>query len=495
MMRSLLCGVVALLSSGIIIIRADAFQSPPPCGAIQRIAAPCRWSNAAKRIGRVPRGGGYVFAAAVPVTGDSTAAPADSPPFSSGEGMLRATAFTFVLGLSLTTLTPAPHLVGELGQVNGVRLLTALATTSAATEIGLSPIVGGLSDSVGRKPVLVGTLAVSLLAGIFAAVSPSVATISLQKFVNGAVIGIFFLAAGAILADKFRTEPQKLAASSGVLFALVNAGFGVGIALSGLLPPSLHLRYAASSVVCALGLALAAFGVRETMPDADRVPFKARAFNPFAFTRLLTAGEPGSAGRRTMRLLAALAALTLFPLFMGDVLQVFAVSQWSLTNVQVSSLFSFIAVSGVVSNLVGGTLIRKLGLRPFTALATASTLLLWIGFSTAHLQVALICAGVGFLGPARTLGATTMMTSEGAKLGIPQGQLSGDRANLVAWLKVVGPLVYGALYVRGVSAGVPQAPFLLNVVLTAAALVLGPIALAGGSADQGAGQQKKEVKM
>ena len=135
-----------------------------------------------------------------------------------GETMLRLTAFTFVLGLSLTTLTPAPHLVGELGQVNGVRLLTALATTSAATEIGLSPIVGGLSDSVGRKPVLVGTLGVSLLAGIAAAVAPTVATVALQKFVNGAVVGIFFLAAGAILADKFRTEPQKLAASSGILF-------------------------------------------------------------------------------------------------------------------------------------------------------------------------------------------------------------------------------------------------------------------------------------
>ena len=77
-----------------------------------------------------------------------------------------------------------------------------------------------------------------------------------------------------------------------------------------------------------------------------------------------------------------------------------------------------------------------------------------------------------------------MMTSEGAKLGIPQGQLSGDRANLVAWLKVVGPLLYGSLYVRGVGAGVPQAPFLLNVVLTAAALMLGPVALAAGGADQ-----------
>ena len=155
---------------------------------------------------------------------------------------------------------------------------------------------------------------------------------------------------------------------------------------------------------------------------------------------------------------------------------------------EVSSLFSFIAVSGVVSNLLGGTLIRNLGLRTFTALATASTLLLWVGFSTARLKVALICAAVGFLGPARTLGATTMMTSEGAKLGIPQGQLSGDRANLIAWLKVVGPLVYGALYVRGVGAGVPQAPFVLNVALTAAALMLGPIALAAGSADQ---QKKK----
>jgi len=398
--------------------------------------------------------------------------------------MLRATAFTFVLGLSLTTLTPAPHLVGELGQVNGVRLLTALATTSAATEIGLSPIIGGLSDSLGRKPVLIGTLGSALLASVAAAIAPSVATVALQKFVSGAVVGIFFLAAGAILADKFRTEPQKLAASSGILFALVNAGFGIGIALSGLLPTGLRIRYTASSVVCLVGVAFASFGVRESMPSEDRVPFKARAFNPFAFTRLLTAGAAGSVGRRTMRLLAALAALTLFPLFMGDVLQVFAVSQWAMTNAQVSSLFAFIAVSGVISNLAGGTLIQKLGLRTFTAIATSSTLLLWIGFSTARLKVALICAGVGFLGPARTLGATTMMTSEGAKLGIPQGQLSGDRANLVAWLKVIGPLIYGALYVRGVGMGVPQAPFILNVVLTAAALMLGPVALAAGSADQ-----------
>ena len=85
------------------------------------------------------------------------------------------------------------------------------------------------------------------------------------------------------------------------------------------------------------------------------------------------------------------------------------------------------------------------------------------------------------LGPARTLGVTTMITSEGVKREIPQGQLSGDRANMVAWLKVIGPLLYGQLYVRGSGIGLPQSPFILNAVLCAVALFLGPMVLAAGA--------------
>jgi hypothetical protein len=71
-----------------------------------------------------------------------------------------------------------------------------------------------------------------------------------------------------------------------------------------------------------------------------------------------------------------------------------------------------------------------------------------------------------------------MLTSEGARLGIPQGQLAGDRANLIAWIKIIGPLLYGQAYIAGMAAGVPQAPFFLNVIVTLAALGLGPVALA-----------------
>lgn len=228
---------------------------------------------------------------------------------------LQLTAFVFVFGLSLVTLIPTREVMARLGTEKGMALLTLLASTSAGSEIVLSPLVGGLTDSVGRKPVLLITVASVFAANLATAVCPTVPLIALSRFVSNLVVGIFFLSAGAILADRLRAEPAKLAAASGTLFALVNGGFGLGIAASGLLPAGLSLRtrYGISALVSLLGVGLAS-RVKESLADADRVPFQVRSFNPFAFTRLFFMG-------RAMRLLAVLAAFTLAPLFMGDTLQ------------------------------------------------------------------------------------------------------------------------------------------------------------------------------
>jgi hypothetical protein len=45
------------------------------------------------------------------------------------------------------------------------------------------------------------------------------------------------------------TQTNSNTNSTGVLYALVNAGFGVGVGLSGLLPPGLPTSYAASAIV------------------------------------------------------------------------------------------------------------------------------------------------------------------------------------------------------------------------------------------------------
>merc|ERR1740133_836641 len=261
--------------------------------------------------------------------------PASAPPAVENPARpLQLTAFVFVLGLSLVTLTPAKEVTTRMGTEAGMRLLTLLTTGSAAAEIAFSPLVGSLTD----------------------------------------VVGIFFLAAGAILADRLRDDPAKLAAASGSLFAVVNGGFGVGIAASELLPSGLRWRYGISSLISLLGFGMAA-RVRESLSDEDRLPFEVRSFNPFAFTRLFFMS-------RAMSLLALLSVLTLLPIFMGDTLQVFALTQWQLIMPQVSQLFTGVAVSGVIANVVGGRLIRALGLQLFTAIATVSTLQLFTAIAT-----------------------------------------------------------------------------------------------------------------
>merc|ERR1740133_238737 len=119
--------------------------------------------------------------------------PASAPPAVENPARpLQLTAFVFVLGLSLVTLTPAKEVTTRMGTEAGMRLLTLLTTGSAAAEITFSPLVGSLTDSVGRKPVLLVTC--------------------------------------------FSVFAVNLATASGSLFAVVNGGFGVGIAGSELLP-------------------------------------------------------------------------------------------------------------------------------------------------------------------------------------------------------------------------------------------------------------------
>lgn len=202
---------------------------------------------------------------------------------------------------------------------------------------------------------------------------------------------------------------------------------------------SIHPRLAGSHGATLLpGVAVvAALGVRETMAPTERVPFRLQSFNPVSCVRLLQYG-------REMKLLAILLAITLQPIFMGDVIQVYALDEWSLTQGQVATFFTAIPMLGALGNVVGGRLVRYIGVQSFTAVATLSNIVFWIGCCVSY-QAALGCAAIGFLGPARTLGASTALTTIGASKGIPQGQLSGDRSNLIAILKVLGPVVYGTL--------------------------------------------------
>ena len=400
--------------------------------------------------------------AAVPSRGGGAGVVALRP-----ERALRPLSFLFVLSVAVVALAPAPALIEQVGSERATALLGVVGSLSAALEIALAPLVGALADSWGRKPVLLSVLVSVLCANGLAWMRPTVGALLCTKCVGSLVVGLYFLATGAMLGDAYKGDPGQLAATSGVLFALVNVGFASGIMLSSKLPGGVRAAYGAATAASVAALAFATLAVAETNPE--KVPYKLEAFNPVSCARLFRDG-------REMRLLAALLAITLQPIFMGDVLQIFAIDQWKLTKGQVSTFFTLIPALGALGNVVGGKVAKVFGIQAFTAVATLSNLLFWCGCCVSH-EAALACAVVGFLGPARTLGASTSLTNLAGKRKIPQGRLSGDRANLVAWLKILGPLVYGKLYVAGLAAGRPTLPFALNIGLTLGALALAPFAL------------------
>ena len=192
------------------------------------------------------------------------------------ERALQPTAFLFVLSVAVCALVPPAHLVSSMGSAGATRQRSAVASISALMEILLAPLVGALSDSIGRKPVLMLTLLAVLVVNSVAACFPVVPLIVASTFVSKCVVGLFFLSSGASLGDAYRTDPAKLAGASGTLFALVNAGFAVGIALSRFLPARNTLRwaYGISAGMAALATAVAGVAVRETMEPSQRVPFK-----------------------------------------------------------------------------------------------------------------------------------------------------------------------------------------------------------------------------
>jgi DHA1 family tetracycline resistance protein-like MFS transporter len=95
-----------------------------------------------------------------------------------------------------------------------------------------SPILGDLSDRYGRRPVLVFSLAGTVVSFVMLAMAQSIAMLFLARIVDG-LSGGNISTARAYVADI--TEPQDRARAYGILGAAFGLGFIFGPALSGVL--------------------------------------------------------------------------------------------------------------------------------------------------------------------------------------------------------------------------------------------------------------------
>jgi MFS family permease len=109
-----------------------------------------------------------------------------------------------------------------------------LMAAYSAMQFVFSPILGRLSDRVGRRPVLLISLAGSVTGFVLFALAHSLAWLFASRLLAG-ICGGNIATAQAVIADT--TPPEKRAHGMGMIGAAFGLGFIAGPALAGVLAP------------------------------------------------------------------------------------------------------------------------------------------------------------------------------------------------------------------------------------------------------------------
>lgn len=343
-----------------------------------------------------------------------------------------------------------------------------LATSFAAMQFLFGPVLGGLSDRYGRRPVLLLALVVMTVDYGVMALAGTVWLLLLGRLVGG-ITAATHATASAYMADI--SPAQDRAARFGLIGAAFGAGFVLGPLLGGIIGEySARAPFWAAAALAAGNAALGWAVLRETLPHAHRRAFDWRRANPLGALRALTR-LPGL-GRLLSVYFIYHVGFAAYP----AVWAFFAKERfdWSPTMVGLS-----LGLFGVQMVLVQGTLIgpviRRFGARHtviaghvFALAAFAALTLLTSG--TWALIMTPLAALAGVIPPALQ-GIMSARVAPSA-----QGELHGALSSATALAMIVSPLtmtaVFAAFTAPEARLYLPGAPFLLALLLTLAGLAV-----------------------
>ena len=371
------------------------------------------------------------------------------------------------IGLMLPVM---PDLIRE---VNGGTLSQAalwggiLSTTFAVMQFLFGPVVGGLSDRFGRRPVLLTSLVVMAADYVVMALAGSIWLLLAGRIVGG-ITAATQSSASAYMADI--SSPQDRTKH----FGLVGAAFGLGFVLGPLIGGVLA-EYGTRAPFWAAALLAgsnALFGwlvLKETVTPERRRAFDWRRANPFGALRHL--GK--LPGVRQLLLVYFLyhVAFAVYP----AVWAYFAQAQFGWT----AAIIGFsIGLYGLIMALVQAGAIR-LTLRWFGERGTvivghvfAICSYLALGFVTSG-TLALILTPLAALSgviPPALQGVMSQRVADDA-----QGELQGALTSATSLAMILSPLAMTAAFARFTAADapiyLPGAPFLLALLLSFLGLV------------------------
>ena len=392
---------------------------------------------------------------------------ADHPVNRTAVRFVVATLFIDAIGFGIV-LPVVPALVmtlehGTLAQAT--RTGGWLALIYALTQFLLGPLVGGLGDRFGRRPVLVGALGGFAIDYLLMGFSPSIGWL----FVGRALAGIFgasFGPATAALADI--STPDDRAKTFGLISAAFGIGFVVGPAIGGLLGtlgPRAPFYAAATLAACNFTYGLIFFP--ETLPPARRRALDPRRLNPLG--ALLAIRRAG----RVVPLLTVYFFWQMATLVYPVTWAYYTIASfgWSTAMIGASLAWSGLMMAAMQVLLVG-RIVARLGERRAAMLGMAVATLGFLGYAVLR-DGTLVFVLLTFTGLQSIVQPAIMAMMSRRVAENQQGELQGLNGSVAALAAILAPLVLTQplAYFTGPHAPVyfPGAAFIISAAATSVA--------------------------
>lgn len=384
-------------------------------------------------------------------------------------GLILCTVFLDALGYGLI-IPVLPGVVRRFGaDPSFVSQLFGLFVASyAVVQLLAAPILGGLSDRFGRRPVLLVSLAGAAVDYVFMAYAPSLPLLFVGRVVSG-VTGASMAVANAYVADI--SDEKSRPGRFGLMAAALGAGIVVGPAMGGVLgqlgPKVPFLTAAALNLV---NLAGALLVLPESLATTSRRRQPFAHWNPLASLRHLWRASPLTplfwcyllvhmAGRATSSLWA-----------------LFTEHRFGWSSFEIGTSLAFLGlIMAVAQATLPGPAIAGLGERRALRLGlllSAATYIA-IGLATRGWMLYVMIAASALAAIAGPVLQSLM--SRGVS-DDAQGELQGSLASVTSLTAIAGPLLYTSVFakaVRGSSgASLAGAPFLVGAAFCAVAWVL-----------------------
>jgi DHA1 family multidrug resistance protein-like MFS transporter len=268
-----------------------------------------------------------------------------------GDGILQV----WMLAISLSILqigfgivTPIfPFYIESMGMA-GLEL-GALAASFAISRILLAGPLGGLSDKVGRKPILIVALLGFAIANVIYAFATEVIIMISARALEGAVSAGFFPAANAFVSDV--TSPKNRGTAMGYLSTGNMVGFVIGPALGGVLAQYLGIRlpFIVAAVATLVTMLLVYVLVKE--PERKRLDLEMNS-KPRVPLREVIGRAKNCYGALGVAMFANMFAMGILEVaFMLD-----AVVNLNVEPIEIGGFFGVIGIVMIIGNIIFGKL-------------------------------------------------------------------------------------------------------------------------------------------